>query len=72
MEELLEKIAELLDVESLDTEKHFKDYDEWDSLAGLSIIALLDSDYHQAMTTKEILSFNTIGEFCEAVLKAKQ
>ena len=72
MEELLEKIAELLDVESLDIEKHFKDYDEWDSLAGLSIIALLDSDYHLAMTTKEILSFNSIGEFCEAVLKTKQ
>ncbi len=68
MEELVLKLAELLEVDELDVNKKFTDYDEWDSLAGLSLIALLDSDYNMTMKTKEILSFNSIKEFCEAVI----
>lgn len=68
MEELIQKLSELLEVEDLDINKKFTDYDEWDSLAGLSLIALLDSDYNMTMKTKEILSFNSIKEFCEAVI----
>lgn len=68
MEELIEKIAEILEVEDLDVTKKFEDYDEWDSLAGLSLIAMLDSDYNMTMKTKEILAFNSIEEFCIVVL----
>ena len=68
MEELIKKLAEILDVEEIDINKKFTDYEEWDSLAGLSLIALLDSDYDMTMKTKEILSFNSIKDFCEAVL----
>lgn len=68
MEELIEKIAEILEVEELDVTKKFIDYDEWDSLASLSIIAMLDSDYGMVMKTKDILSFHSIQEFCNKVL----
>lgn len=68
MEKLIKELAEILDVEELDVNKKFTDYEEWDSLAGLSLIALLDSDYNMTMKTKEILSFNSIKEFCEAVI----
>lgn len=68
MEELIEKIAEILEVDELDTTLKFTDYDEWDSLAGLSLIAMLDSDYNMTMKTKEILNFNSIEEFCKAVI----
>ena len=69
MEELLEKLAEILEVDSVDVNKKFTDYEEWDSLCGLSIIALLDSDYNMSMKNKEILEFPTIGDFCKAVIK---
>ena len=69
MEELVEKIAEILEVENLDVTKKFADYEEWDSLAGLSLIAMLDSDYNMTMKTKEILAFNSIEDFCKAVVK---
>lgn len=69
MEELIQKIAEILEMDNLDVTKKFVDYDEWDSLAGLSLIAMLDSDYNLTMRTKEILAFNSIKEFCEAVIK---
>jgi acyl carrier protein len=68
MEELIEKLADILEVDELDINKKFTDYDVWDSLASLSLIALLDSDYNITMRNKEVMAFNSIKEFCEAVL----
>lgn len=70
MNELVKKIEEILEVEKLDLNKKFIDYDEWDSLTGLSLLAMMDSDYNVTMTTSEILGFNTIQEFCERVLNS--
>ena len=69
MEELLEKLAEILEVDEVDVNKKFTDYEEWDSLCSLSIIAMLDSDYNMTMKNKDILEFNSIKDFCEAVIK---
>lgn len=69
MNELLEKLAEILEVDEVDVNKKFTDYEEWDSLCGLSIIAMLDSDYNMTMKNKEILEFASIGDFCKAVIK---
>lgn len=68
MEELVSKLAEILEVEDLDITLKFSDYEEWDSLAGLSIIAMLDSDYHTTMKSKEIAAFDSIEAFCKEVL----
>ena len=68
MEELVQKLADILEVDELDINKKFTDYEEWDSLCGLSVIAMLDSDYGMTMKNKEILEFNSIKDFCEAVL----
>lgn len=72
MEELIQKLADLLEVENLDITKKFSDYDEWDSLAGLSLIALLDSDYNITMNGKEVASFDSIEAFCKEVLSRKK
>lgn len=68
MNDLIEKLAEILEVEELDVNKKFVDYEEWDSLCGLSIIAMLDSDYNISMKNKDILEFASIKDFCEAVI----
>ena len=68
MEELVTKLAEILEVDNLDITKRFTDYEEWDSLTGLSVLALLDSDYNTTMSGKEIASFDSIGAFCKEVL----
>ena len=68
MEELLEKLADILEVEEVDVNKKFTDYEDWDSLCGLSVIAMLDSDYKMTMKNKDILEFKTIKDFCEAVI----
>ena len=68
MEELITKLADILEVDDLDITKKFSDYDEWDSLAGLSVLALLDSDYNTPMSGKEVASFDSIEAFCKEVL----
>lgn len=68
MEELLVKLAEILEVENLDATKKFSDYDEFDSLAALTILATLDSDYNKTMKASDIRSFESIEAFCKAVL----
>ena len=68
MEELISKLAEILEVDYLDITKKFVDYEEWDSLAGLSVLAMLDSDYNTTMSGKEIAAFDSIGDFCKEVL----
>ena len=68
MEELIEKLVEILEVEKLDVTKKFTDYEEWDSLAALSILAMLDSDYHKTMKAADLRSFQSVEDFCKAVL----
>lgn len=68
MEELVAKLAELLEVEELDVKQRFTDYEEWDSLAALSVLAMLDSDYHTSMKAADIVAFDSIEAFCKEVL----
>ena len=68
MEELLKQIADLLEEDSVDTEKRFADYEGWDSFTRLSVLALLDSSYHMAMTYQDLENFKSIGEFCNEVM----
>lgn len=68
MEELVAKLAEILEVEDLDIKKKFTDYDEFDSLAVLTILATLDSDYNKTMKASDIRGFESIEAFCKEVL----
>ena len=68
MEELLEKLAEILEVDTVDVNKKFMDYDEWDSLAALTILAMLDSDYHKSMKASDIRAYESIEAFCKDIL----
>lgn len=69
MEELLQKIAELLEIDSVDASKKFKDYEEWDSFTRLSVLAMLDSQYHIQMSYKELEEFESIAAFCKKILE---
>lgn len=68
MEELVAILAEILEVEDLDITKKFSDYDEFDSLAALTILATLDSDYNKSMKASDIRAFESIEAFCKEVL----
>ena len=61
-------MAELLEVEDLDLTKRFSDYDEFDSLAILTILAMLDSDYNKSMKAADLRGYDSIEAFCKDVL----
>jgi acyl carrier protein len=69
MKNLISQIEEIFEVDALDLKKQLMDLDEWDSLAVLTILALLDSDYGMNMTQKELEEFSSIGAFVEYVEK---
>ena len=68
MEELLKKISDILEISTIDTNWKFSDFDEWDSLTSLSIVAMLESDYNMSCTYAKLEKFGNIAEFCEFVL----
>lgn len=68
MEELIKRLADIFEVDDLDITKKFTDYDEWDSLTSLSILAMLVSEYNMSMTFKELTSFESIEAFCKEMI----
>ncbi len=68
MQELLKKIGDILETSTIDTNMKFSDFDEWDSLSSLAIVAMLDSDYKMTCTYAKLEEFENISEFCEFVL----
>lgn len=66
--EVLEKIAEILEVEEVKGNEELNSFEEWDSLTALSIIALMDSDYGKTLTNEQIKEFKTINDIVEFAL----
>lgn len=65
--ELKEKLAlieETLDTEEgvLSPETLLEDLDEWDSIAALSLIAMLDDNFERTITGDEIKALETVGD----------
>lgn len=65
----LEKLAEVLEVSdrALGLDDKFRDYDEWDSLAFLSLIAMIDEEYDVIIEGKEFKKLVTVKEVAEAI-----
>jgi len=69
MKTLIKKLEQMLEDQNIDLSKKFQEFEEWDSLTSLSIIAMLDSDYKITTTHKQLTDFNSVEEFCKFVLK---
>ena len=70
-EKFIEKFKEALDADSKDIrlEDRFRDYDEWDSLRYLSVIAMIDSEFDVIIETSEFKKIETVGGLIEEVEK---
>ena len=67
-EQLLYKIAEILEVDSVSIQDSLNSFEEWDSLTGLSIIAMVYGDYLKNLTSEQLKNFSTIGDLVTYVL----
>lgn len=62
--EKIEKIADMLDLEPEDIKEdaNLSDYEEWDSVARLSFIALMDEKFDKAVSGADIRNLVTIKD----------
>lgn len=68
MNELIAKIADILEEENIDVSKKFEDYENWDSLSALTLIATVDAEYGKQILNKDIAGFDSIESFCKSIL----
>lgn len=67
--EFLEKLKETLEIEDRElvlTDK-FREYPEWNSLAFLSVIAMIDEEYDVIIEGKDFRKLETVGDIISAI-----
>lgn len=70
-EKFIENLKEALEIEDreINMSDEFRTYDEWDSLAYLSVIAMLDEEYDIQMEEAEFKKIRTVEDLYKATLK---
>jgi acyl carrier protein len=68
MESFEQKMAELLEVDTVNESDELESFDAWDSLTSLSIIAFIDEDYHVNVSAKDLTESKTVGGLKKLVL----
>lgn len=65
----LEQMKDILVIEDreLSLDDEFKSYDEWDSLAYLSTIAMIDDEYGVVIDAAEFRTLVTLGDIVKAI-----
>lgn len=66
--QFLENIKDLIDTETeLTVDTKFRELDEWDSLATLSTIAMVDDEYGIVISANELRQLETLGDIIRAI-----
>lgn len=67
----LERLKDALELDPttvVEMDDDFRDYDEWDSLARLSLIAMLDQEYNVQLESNDFKDINSIQSLFDWVL----
>lgn len=67
MEDFIIKLAEILEVEKVEMNNVLTDFEEWDSLTSLSIIATIDADFNINISAEQLVSVSTVGELVKLI-----
>ena len=69
-EEFVQEIMEILEIEDASLVQDttvFREMDEWDSLAALSTISMIDDEFGVTINNKDLRSVETLGELYDMV-----
>ena len=70
MEKFKKLLAEALERENeIDMKDEFRNYDEWNSIAYLSIIAFMDEEYDTQLEEAEFKQLKTVQDMYDACTK---
>ena len=72
METFLKKLAEILEVDNIEMDNVLSEFEEWDSLTTLSIIATIDTDFNVNISAEELLSAITVGDLINLIEEIKK
>ena len=72
MDEFLTRLAEILEVPEIKQTDALKALSQWDSLAVLSVIAMLDADYGVNLRAGDLNAINSAGELFNLVQSKKR
>lgn len=67
MEDFLEKMAELFEEDTVQLTDTIVDFDAWDSLTSLSIIAYAGEEFKKTISAAQIVEAGTIGGLFELI-----
>jgi acyl carrier protein len=67
METFLKKLAEILEVDKIEMDNVLSEFEEWDSLTSLSIIATIDADFNVNISAEELLSASTVHDLVSLI-----
>jgi acyl carrier protein len=69
----IELFKETLEIEDREINKSdkFREYPEWDSLAFLSVIAMIDEEYDIVIEGNDFKQLITVGELIDEIVKRK-
>lgn len=71
-EEFVQEIMEILEIEDTSLVQDttvFRELDEWDSLAALSTISMIDDEFGVTINNKDLRSVETLGELYDIVIE---
>lgn len=73
VQEFIEKFAEAIDVEAseLTADTEFRNLDEWDSVAYISVIAMMDEEYDIQIEMSQFKQLKTLGAIADYIEKNK-
>ena len=60
MEQFIEELIEVFERDDIDPDDEFRDYEEWDSMAYLSVIAMIDENYDIVIAAEEFAKLNKV------------
>ncbi len=69
VQEFIEKFAEAIDVEAseLTADTEFRNLEEWDSVAYISVIAMMDEEYDIQIEMPVFKTLKTLGAIAEYI-----
>jgi len=67
MERLYETLAEILEIENVEPNAPLKDFENWDSLTVLSIVASVDANYGVSLTNEDLKRITTASDLATIV-----
>ena len=68
---IIEQLKDILEIENIEVklEDNFRDYENWDSMAALSVIAMIDDEFGVVINGEDFRNLNTVGDLIKAVKK---